>query len=112
MTDKCASHDECIGRIRDNLDGFRDELHQGIGEIKEMLHDGAIIHTKLIMRLEHQENEIRECWAEIVKMKEEYHGVNWKDRAVGMCLGLLEKLIVVIGAMAYWAHTKGWGSSP
>lgn len=101
MGDKCEAHDQCIGRIHDTVAGFRDELHQLGLELKEMLHDGALLTTKLMMRVEQCENELRH-----IKTS---HDVNWRALAAGMAFGLVEKGVLVILAMAYYAHKSGFG---
>ena len=101
MPDKCDAHDQCMGRIQDTISSLRDEIHQLGIELKEMLHDGALFTTKLMMRLEQCENELRHVKAS--------RDVNWRVLAARTVFGLVEKGLLVLLAMAYYAHRTGFG---
>ena len=101
MADKCETHDQCMGRIQDTISDLRDEIHQLGVELKEMLHDNALFTTKLMMRLEQCENELRNVRAS--------RDVNWRVLAARTAFGLVEKALLVLLAMAYYAHRTGFG---
>lgn len=101
MNDKCDAHDSCIGRIRDDVGSFREDLHTLGVELKELLHAASLSGAMLAMRVERCENEISSL--------KQGRGVDWRGLAASMCFGLVEKGILVILAMAYYAHKSGFG---
>ena len=101
MPDKCEAHDQCIGRIQDTVSGLRDEMHQLGIELKEMLHDSALLVTRLTMRLEQCEKDLHACKGG--------RDVNWRVLAARTAFGLVEKGVLVLLAMAYYAHRTGFG---
>lgn len=97
MPDKCEAHDACIGRIHDTLDEIRDEIRKGNDEVRGLLHEGALVHTRHEMRIAQCEEKIGTS------------GTDWKGLFVRLGFGLLEKGVILVLGMAYWAHMNGFG---
>lgn len=108
MTDKCPSHDHCFDRIHDQLTTMRSEQHGGIGEIKEMLHEGAIRHERFEMQFTAHEKEIRQLQANVAELKASPKGVDWRGHVVRIGFSLAEKTILIICGAAAWAVFNGY----
>lgn len=111
--DKCASHDDCIGRLHDTVEAFNRKLDSVATEIRDSLHQGEILHTKVLLRLDHCEADIKELRVdledEIGDLRSGHGGIDWKGNMVRLAFGLAEKGAIVIIAMAWYGSRHGWG---
>lgn len=91
MAELCDAHDKCLGKIDDSLD-----------ELKDMLRDGTIRFAEHEMRIQNLEKEL-------LAIKQSMGGWNWRGNLLRLIVGLVEKIIIIVAGMAYWAHLNGFG---
>lgn len=109
MSDKCQSHDQCFARLTDSLEGIRSEVRDGMDEIRDRLRDGQVSFATIRLRQETQDQENAYIRQEIAHLKMAQGAWNWRANLARVLTGLVEKGIIIILAMAYWAHVAGYG---
>lgn len=91
MADRCDAHDKCMAEAREE-----------IGRLKDRNSDVCIKLATMEMRLVAMEKDIE-------AIRRSLGGWNWRGNIMRLFIGLIEKGIIIIVGMAYWAHINGFG---
>jgi hypothetical protein len=104
------------------------EIKDDLDEIKDLLRDGKVVHAEHALRIQSLERaeaaitaglaavaaierSITDIERRIVRV-ERAGGWNWRGNILRLGIGLLEKGILIVFAMAWWAMMNGYGRTP
>jgi hypothetical protein len=94
------------------------EFKGDLDEIKDLIRDSKVVHAEHALRIKNLERiisniaSINDLELRIDRIERSGGGWNWRGNVLRLCVGLVEKGILIIFAMAWWAVINGYGRAP